>query len=559
MTPAVETIGLGCRYPDSSRAALDQVSLRLAPGSFTLVMGATGAGKSTLMRCLARLVPCFTHAQVTGDVRLGGASILTRSVGDLAGTIGMVFQDFEAQLFSTDVTQEVVFGLEQMGVPAADMPARVATALAAVGLSGFDGRDPTTLSGGEKQRLAIAGLLALRPDVLLLDEPTTDLDPIGRRDVLGVLDRVRAEGRTVLVVEHDGGALERADTVVVLQDGRVAAMGTPLEVLCDVALCEACGVRAPDVPRVFAGLGLADAPLDVDAASGRLRAAGVTFVAPPAVAPPVSRARPLIQVDHATHRYPGGGAAALDDVTVSILPGELVAIVGRNGSGKTTLAKHLNGLLTPTSGRVLLEGVDLVTLALEDVAQRVGYVFQDPDHQLFAATVVEEVAFGPTNLGLPPGEVRTRVHEALDAVGLAARDDDPFLLDKGVRQRLAVAAVLAMRPDVLVLDEPTTGLDHPEQRRILALLRTLRDAGQSIVIVTHTPWVIAEYAERVLLLAEGRLRFDGPVRAFFADPVLVADASFRAPDVTRLGQAFGCTPLDVSELVGWARREGGPA
>src|SRR6185369_12127933 len=171
VTPAVETVDLSCRYPGAATPALDRIALALPPRTVTLVMGATGAGKSTLARCIARLVPCFTAADVTGDVRLGGASIVEKSVGELAGVVGMVFQDFEAQLFSTDVTQEIVFGLEQTGVPAGEMPARVAAALAAVGLAGFDRRDPTTLSGGEKQRLAIAGLLALRPDVLLLDEP----------------------------------------------------------------------------------------------------------------------------------------------------------------------------------------------------------------------------------------------------------------------------------------------------------------------------------------------------------------------------------------------------
>ena len=249
-----------------------------------------------------------------------------------------------------------------------------------------------------------------------------------------------------------------------------------------------------------------------------------------------------------------GGRAALADADLTIGRGELVAIVGRNGSGKTTLAKHLNGLLRPTTGRVTLDGTDVATLALEAVGQRVGFVFQDPDHQLFAATVEEEIAFGPRNLRLPSDEVTRRVDEALAAVGLDVRDADPFLLDKGARQRLAVAAVLAMRPDALVLDEPTTGLDHREQRRMLELVRTLHGGGRTIVIVTHTPWVIAEYAERVLLLAGGRIRFDGPVRDFFADPSLVAEASFRAPDVTRLGQAFGCTPLSVDELVAWTRR-----
>ena len=550
--PAVETIDLSCRYPGTERPALDRVTLGLAAGTVTLVMGATGAGKSTLARCLARLVPCFTAAEVTGDVRLAGASIVGRSVGELAGVLGMVFQDFEAQLFSTDVTQEVVFGLEHTGVPPADMPARVAAALEAVGLAGFEDRDPTTLSGGEKQRLAVAGLLALRPDVLVLDEPTTDLDPVGRRDVLRVLDRVTATGCTVLLIEHDGAAIEHADAVVLLHDGRMVAAGAPKAVLGDADRCEAVGVRAPDVVRVFSALGLADPPLDVERAAERLRAAGVTVVPPSPLLAPASRPT-LIRVESVTYRYPGG-AAALSDVSAAIGRGEVVAIVGRNGSGKTTLAKHLNGLLAATAGRVTIDGTDLGSLPLEALAQRVGYVFQDPDHQLFAATVVEEVAFGPTNVGLPPDAVAARVEAALAAVGLDARDADPFLLDKGARQRLAVAAVLALEPDVLVLDEPTTGLDHREQQRMMELVRRLHAAGRTVVIITHTPWIVAEYAERVLLLAEGRLRYDGPVRPFFADPALVRAASFRPPDVTRLGQALGCTPLSVPELLSWVRR-----
>jgi cobalt transport protein ATP-binding subunit len=553
VTLAIETRSLTCRYPDTTAPALDRVSLALPAGSLTVVMGATGAGKSTLARCLTRLVPCFTTADLSGDVRLAGESIAGRSVGELAGTIGMVFQDFEAQLFSTDVTQEVVFGLEQMGVDPREMSARITGALAAVGLTGFEGRDPTTLSGGEKQRLAIAGLLALRPGVLVLDEPTTDLDPVGRHDVLAVLGRVRDEGGSVLLIEHDNSALERADAVVLLADGQVLATGAPASVLGDVARCERAGVRPPDVARVFAALGLPDSPLDVDTAAERLRAGGFAPVVPAAATTPAPVRPPLVRVERVSHVYPGG-RTALADAELSIGRGELVAIVGRNGSGKTTLAKHLNGLLRPTTGRVTFDGTDVATLTLETIGARVGFVFQDPDHQLFAATVTDEVAFGPRNLRLAPDEVARRVDEALAAVGLDARDADPFLLDKGARQRLAVAAVLAMRPDVVVLDEPTTGLDHREQHRMLELVRTLHRDGRTIVIVTHTPWVIAEYAERVLLLAGGRLRFDGPVRDFFADPALVAEASFRAPDVTRLGQALGCTPLSVDELVAWTRR-----
>ncbi len=547
--PVVLVRGLGCTYAGAARAALRDIDLELPAGALVVIMGATGAGKSTLARCLTRLVPCFLAGDVTGEVELLGTPIRERRVGELAGIIGMVFQDFEAQLFSTDVTQEVIFGLEHTGVPPADMPARVTRALAAVGLAGFEGRDPTALSGGEKQRLAIAGLLALRPPVMVLDEPTTDLDPAGRAEVLGVLAALRADGVTLLVIEHDTNAAVAADRLVFLRDGRMLAHGPPRPLLADVPLCLAAGVRPPDVARVFAALALPDSPLDVETAAERLRAGGLVPVADVAVASSPARA-PLLDLHEVAHRYPDG-REALGGVSLTIRRGECVALIGRNGSGKTTLAKHLNGLLAPTAGTVTLAGRPVRDMALEDVAQRIGYVFQDPDHQLFAATVVDEVAFGPRNLGLPSAEIDARVDEALAAVDLRDRDADPFLLDKGARQRLAVAAVLALRPDVLVLDEPTTGLDWPEQERMLALLDRLHAAGTTLILITHTPWVIAEHAGRVVLLAAGRVRYDGPVRDFFAAPDLVVAAAFRAPDVTRLGQLLGCTPLSVEELVRW--------
>jgi energy-coupling factor transport system ATP-binding protein len=541
--------GLTCTYAGATTPALSDLSCDVPAGTLTVVMGATGAGKTTFARCLTNIVPCFLAGEVRGDVRLGGEAIAGRRVSELAGRIGMVFQDFEAQLFSSDVTQEMVFGLEQTGVPPVEMAPRVQTALRAVGLAGFEGRDPGTLSGGEKQRLSIAGLLALRPPILVLDEPTTDLDPAGRAEVFAVLAGLRHEQLAVLLIEHDVGAAVVADRLVLLRDGVGVADGPPATVLADVQACRDAGVRPHDVCRVFADLGLRDPPLEIEAAASRLRAAGLVPAQPPVEAPMLAKER-IVEVSALGHRF-ADGREALADVGFSIARGELVALIGRNGSGKTTLARHLNALLRPTAGRVLLDGRDVAGLSLEEVAQRVGYVFQDPDHQLFAEHVHDEVAFGPRNLGLGPDEVERRVAGALEAVGLDARDADPFLLDKGARQRLAVAAVLALEPEVLVLDEPTTGLDWPQQRMMLELLRALQRAGRTIVVITHTPWVIAEYAERVLLLAGGRLAYDGPVRGFFADPARVAAAAFQPPDVTRLGQALGCTPLSVEELVSW--------
>jgi energy-coupling factor transport system ATP-binding protein len=226
--PAVRAQGLGVTYRGADRRALGKVSLDVRQGEMVLVMGASGAGKSTLIKALSRIVPCFESAQVDGEVELFGEPIDVRTVGDLAGTVGVIFQDFEAQLFSTNVLCEVAFAMEQLGVPSAQMPERVDGALAAVGLSGFSARDPATLSGGEKQRLAIAGLLTLDPPLLLLDEPTTDLDPVGKAEVLGLLDGLKKRGRTLIVVEHEIGVAAVADQILLLRAGEVVAYGPPV-------------------------------------------------------------------------------------------------------------------------------------------------------------------------------------------------------------------------------------------------------------------------------------------------------------------------------------------
>jgi cobalt transport protein ATP-binding subunit len=238
------------------------------------------------------------------------------------------------------------------------------------------------------------------------------------------------------------------------------------------------------------------------------------------------------------------------DVSLAIGAGEMIALIGRNGSGKTTLAKHLNGLLRATSGTVRLDGADVATMSLDRVAPQVGYVFQNPDDQLFAATVADEVAFGPRNFGLDGAALAARVAEVLAAVGLTERrDDDPFLLSKGERQRLAVATVLAMAPRVLMLDEPTTGLDYPQQRRMLDLLARLRAGGTTVIVITHTPWVVAEYAERALLMRAGELVFDGPLDRLFGEEDLLRSAAFEVPPATRVGRALGLAVRSVDELA----------
>jgi energy-coupling factor transporter ATP-binding protein EcfA2 len=329
---------------------------------------------------------------------------------------------------------------------------------------------------------------------------------------------------------------------------------TPARVLAQVDFLNAHGVRPPDFSHLAARWQLAPLPRSLDAAEAALRNTGVRDLGAAAsqshssLVTHHSSRPPLVHADAVEFAY-DSGAPALRGVSLRIAAAEFVALIGQNGSGKTTLAKHLNGLLRPSHGRVLLRGVDVSTLPLNRVASDVGYVFQNPDHQIFAPTVYDEVAFGPRNFRLATTETTDRVHAALDAVGLVGLEDaDPFLLSKGHRQRLAVASVLALRPQLLILDEPTTGLDYREQRRMMDLLAQLHAHGMAILMITHSPWVVAEYAERGVLMRDGSILFDGPLRALFTEETLLASAHFRAPDVTRLGRRFGFTPLSVEEF-----------
>ena len=551
---AISLRGVSFTYRGATQPALRNIDLDIVRGEFVVLMGATGAGKSTLARCLNCSIPQFQPGRLTGSVMVLGKSLDGATVSDLAGTVGLVSQDFDAQLFATNVRQEVAFGLEQLGVPRPEMQRRLAEALAMVGLQGFDTRDPGTLSGGEKQRLAIAALLALEPAILVFDEPTTDLDPLGKTAIFDVLGALRGRGSTIVLIEHETEAAEQADRLLLMQGGRLVADGQPAELLRDVARLEALGVRPLDLDRIAAGLGWRERPAGIEDAAARLvahtqvgeGAAPHIAALMPAADP---EAEPLLNVESIEFTYPSG-QRALSDVSLTIRRGEFVALIGQNGSGKTTLAKCLNGLLRPQRGRVRLRGKDLAGLPLNRVAVDIGYVFQNPDHQIFAASVEEEVSFALHNFGVAEEERSRRMRAALAAVGLAGSEsDDPFLLGKGERQRLAVASFLALEPAMLILDEPTTGLDYPEQRRMMELLARLHAQGTTLIVITHTPWVVAEYARRGVLMATGRLLFDGPLRELFADMELLERCQFRVPEVTRLGRRLGITALSVEELL----------
>ena len=467
-------------YPGRTEPALNGVTLRVRQGEVVLVTGPTGAGKTTL--CLA--AAGILHHEYGGGSR-GRALLMGRDVADYADLgeiglrVGVVFDDPDAQLIFTTVEEEVASGLEGLPFPREDLLARMEEVLEITATSELRERAPHTLSGGQKQRVAIAATLALGTGIVVLDEPSSELDEEGTQRLFRILQKLKAEGKTVLVVEHKLDALfSLADRMVFLERGRITVEGAPEDLLRD------------DRVRSVLHSDVVDRPVRLTKTRPHERTAN---------------APPIIVIERLAHAY--GGHEALRGLDLVVYPGEFVAIIGDNGSGKTTLIKHLNGLLRPTSGSVTVRGLDTRVAPINELARHVGLVFQNPDTMLFEETVAEEVQFGPENLAV--SNVADRVLRALDEVGLSAqRGTYPRSLSRGERQRLAVACIVAMEPEVIVLDEPTTGLDVPESRRIMELASRLRDEGKTIVMVTHNMRIVEDYADRIVLLEHGELVAD---------------------------------------------------
>src|SRR5215211_5729189 len=553
MKPEVSIEGLGYRYRGQQKPALDGVDLEVAEGEFVVVMGPSGAGKSTLCVSLNGLIPHFFRGRMEGEVRVGGRSTREGRVGEFAQEVGLVFQDFEAQLFSTNVALEVAFGPENFAVERDEMVRRVESVLGQVRLEGFENRTPATLSGGQKQRLAIASVLAIEPRILCLDEPTTDLDPIGKLGIFEIAEDLKdRDDVTLIVVEHETEETLDADRIIVLRDGKIVADRPAREVLRDVDLLEESSVMPLQVTRFFHEKGLWQGQLPLTPEEGVAEFKRREWRVDPGRHRELVEAdekreedygEPVIEVEGLTHRYPNG-------VDLTVRRGEFLAVLGQNGSGKTTLVKHFNGLLKPTEGTVRAGGEETVKQGLRRLGQTVGYVFQNPDHQIFSDTVFDEVAFGPKIRDMEEGEIEERVTEALGAVGMEGRgDEDPFGLTKGERQRVAVASVLAVRPEVLILDEPTTGLDYAEQRSMMDLVRSLNEAGSTIIVVTHTMWVVAEYAHRAAVVREGKIALQDTVRNVFAEEDELREAALRPPHIVSFGNALGYPVLSVEEML----------
>ena len=553
MATAVSIEDLTFAYRSQETPALQHIQNEIQEGSLVVVLGHGGAGKSTLCTSLNGIVPHFFRGQYQGRVMVKDLEVARHKVAEMSRHVGLVLQDFEPQLFSTNVELEMAFAPENLRLPRGEIQRRIETYLPFLGLEPFRRREPASLSGGQKQRLAISSVLALEPEILVMDEPTTDLDPEGREEVLAIARRLQEEKRTLLIVDCDPETAVRADQVWLMREGRIAGQGRPGEVLTDIPALRSCGVKVPGLIELFAEMGWPGKPLDVDDAVSSIETHRLAEKREPSLPILPSSGTDggfILRVEGLVYSYPGYGYEALRGINLEIREGEFVALIGQNGSGKTTLAKHFNGLLKPSSGRVSLKGRPTSEYKHHQIARVAGYVFQNPDHQIFCNTVYEEVAFGLKMQGEPPSSVERKAAEALETVGLTGYEKKvPFALSKGERQRVAVASVLAVSPEVLILDEPTTGLDERQQRALMEMLGRLNGRGHTIVIITHSMEIAAEYATRAVVMKDGGVLLDGPTRWAFAQEERLKEASLHPSPLVRLSNRLGTRALTVKQMA----------
>jgi energy-coupling factor transport system ATP-binding protein len=488
---------LNFRYRSRTEPAIQNITFSLKPGEILLVAGASGCGKTTLMRCINGLIPRSYKGELSGRIELAGQSTADMSLAQISQIVGTVLQDPERQILGTKVINEVAFGLENLSLARPEIYQRVDEALNFLKISHLRERETFLLSGGEKQKVALAGVLAMRPSVLVLDEPLASLDPASAQETLALVRKLADEGMAVMMVEHrvEDVLGIRPDRVMFISNGEIRYLGV-MDGLAEHVDYHEVKLPAPVILRLAAN----------DPAPEPIRP----------LAGGKGERSPLVEFVNVKFGY-DSDREVLHGINLSINRGDVIAILGPNGAGKTTLVKHAIGLLKPKGGQVLIEGRDTKDISVAQIANSLGYVFQSPSHMLFAPTVREELAFGPTNLKHKPDEIKKDVCEALEIVHLTGMEENPPLaLSFGQQKRVSIAAILAMRSKILVMDEPTAGQDYKNYTEFMNSILQL-PSFQAILFITHDIDLAVIYANRVMLVSQGDLVCDGKPTEVLAD------------------------------------------
>ncbi|MCI8638994.1 MAG: ABC transporter ATP-binding protein [Coprococcus sp.] len=552
-------------YPGTEVPAIKDINLSLNEGEIVLITGPSGAGKTTLCSTLNRIVPEAYEGKLTGRILFWDEDISKYSIGQMAFKAGMLFQDPSGQLTNPTVADEVAFGPENKGMPVQRVEELISEYVGYVHMEKFLERSPQALSGGQQQSVAYASVLAMEPEVYVLDEPTSNLDPLGSDLVFELMRRLAAEKKkTVVIVEHKiEKIIDMVDRIIVMNKGSIVYDGTPNEVLIHYEDLKKIGVLVPQANQIFQKMNLEMGTNFTMTTSfeeavqelhnylpdklpvSRMEEAGKHFKKPNVYT------EPIVQIKDLHFSYTPE-VEVLHGINLEIHKGEFLSIVGRNGSGKTTIVKCFNGLHKPTSGSVIVNGMDTKETTVAEMSRNVGYCFQNPDHQIFSSVVLDELRYGPQNLHWDEEEIEATVNEVASMLVIEdILDENPYNLSKGQRQSIAVASILCMKPDVLIVDEPTTGQDPTQSRAMMDMMAKLnKELGKTIIVITHDMSIAAEYSDRIVAMHQGEVIADGTPREVFAQEELLHSSNLEAPQITRLLQHAGIsqpTVIDVDE------------
>lgn len=567
------------RYPNTKELALDGLDFEIEKGAFIGIVGENGAGKSTLCQAFNGLVPGFFKGAYGGKVFIEDTEVAKTSVSKLCQKVGLVFQNPFNQLSGAKETvfEEIAFGLQNFGIPKEEMISRVNEVMKLLDIEAYKQRNPFDLSGGQMQRVALAGILAMKPDVIVLDEPTSQLDPAGSEEVFAAVDKLAKAGITIIMVEQKLEKLaEYCNKILLLHHGKQIAFDTPEQIFSRPDLKEY-GVNPPAYTRICQAFDIKKAngcypaslkdtlalkelfPKEEEffAAAGKMvqngaiegenlksgQEAGEQIPgAENGTAKSKIAENTVFDIQHLKFRYLED-VPVLEDICLAI-DNRPTAIVGQNGAGKTTLVKLLKGLLKPVGGNIYYNGADIAEKTVAMLAGEIGYVFQNPDDQIFKYHVLDEVMFGPQNIGMTKEQAKEKAIEALKIVGLEKlADENPYDLELCERKLVAIASVLAMDTKVLILDEPTIAQDYQGREKIKAIIKKLEDEGRTVIAILHDMDFVAESFKRVIVMAHGKVLADGTKEEVFAQKEVLEEARIDQPYLTKLCQKLGYEKL----------------
>ncbi len=546
---------------EQARPALKDISLEVSPGDYIAILGHNGSGKSTLARHINALL-----RPTEGTIWIDGLDTARdENLLQIRKTAGMVFQNPDNQIIAGVVEEDIAFGPENLGVPTEEIWERVAESLESAGISRCRYHSPNRLSGGQKQRVAIAGIMAMQPSVMILDEATAMLDPQGRKLVLETVRQLNAQaGVTVIWITHNMEEAVCADRVIVMDHGHVAMDGTPVQIFTRAEEVRRLGLTLPPAAEIAGRLRREGFDLPEDILTiGQLKDALCRCLKPQGSLPAFSAEdqepeekredQPILSLKNVNYTYHPGTSyetQALKHIDLEIMPGQFIGLIGHTGCGKSTLIQMLNGLLTPASGQVFFHGEDIHVrgYSQRELCAHVGLVFQNPEYQLFEETVLKDICFGPLNLGRSQAEAEADARAAMALVGLEERicEKSPFELSGGQMRRCAIAGILAMNPEVLVLDEPAAGLDpHGRQELLVMADRLRRDQGVTIIWSSHAMEDVAAFADRLIVMNEGTIARDGKPAEVFATPADLEAIGLAAPQTVYLTQGLRQKGIDL--------------